>query len=111
MILLKRQNYLFLNKGNKMEHLTEDTFQEKTNNGKVLLQFTAEWCGPCKKLSPLVEELTINKFKVDVDDCTNLSKKFSIRSVPTLVLLENGVEVKRFTGLMKKNDLDSFVNG
>jgi|LakMenEpi03Aug12_release.lakeMendotaPanAssembly.Ray.scaffolds.fasta_scaffold1589623_2 thioredoxin 1 len=93
-----------------MKFLTEKNFEQETKSGKVLLQFTASWCGPCKALSPIVEALEFTKFKVDVDDAPELLKKFNVRSVPTLVLLNDGKEIKRKVGLLKKEELESFVN-
>lgn len=94
-----------------MEYLKDDNFDSKTSTGKVLIQFSAEWCGPCKILSPTVEKLeNIIKFKVDVDDCPETSKKFKIRSVPTLILIENGVEKARKVGVLSKDMLESFVS-
>ena len=93
-----------------MELLNSANFEEKTSSGKVLLQFTATWCGPCKTLTPFVEALNITKFKVDADDAPELLRKFNVRAVPTLVLLENGVEKSRKVGLIKKDDLESFIN-
>lgn len=94
-----------------MENLTDSNFVEKTSGDKVLVQFSAGWCGPCKILTPLVESISFDlKFKVDVDACPETSKMFNIRSVPTLVLLKNGVEVARKVGAVNKTILEAFVN-
>jgi len=93
-----------------MEHLVDSNFDEKIKSGKVLIQFTATWCGPCKALTPLVESLEITKFKVDADDAPDLLRKFGIRSVPTLILFKDGQEVSRKVGLLKKEALEAFIN-
>jgi thioredoxin 1 len=67
---------------------------------KQILYFTASWCQPCKMLSPTMESLReqINYNKIDVDSGSDLIVKYKIRSVPTLVLVENGVEITRMSG-------------
>jgi thioredoxin 1 len=67
---------------------------------KQILYFTSSWCQPCKMLSPTMESLRgqINYNKIDVDSGSDLIVKYKIRSVPTLVLVENGVEITRMSG-------------
>lgn len=76
--------------------------------------FTADWCNPCKKVRPIVEEInreTSVKFQIiDVDSEPELVKRFEIRSVPTFILIENNKEVKRITGAQTKDQLESFIN-
>lgn len=78
---------------------------------KEILKFSAAWCGPCKMLSKIIEgtELGIPVREVDIDDQFELANTYSIRSVPTLVLLEDGVEVKRKSGVMQSNELLDFI--
>ena len=80
---------------------------------KQILYFSAPWCGPCKTLAPIVSELSsqINVQKINVDTDTELSSKFGIRSVPTLVLVENDQENGRKIGLQTKQDILNFYNG
>ncbi len=79
-----------------------------------VLYFTADWCNPCKKVKPIVEEInkdSITKFQIiDVDLEMELAKKFEIRSVPTFILLESGKEIKRITGAQTKGQLEEFIN-
>ncbi len=76
--------------------------------------FTADWCNPCKKVRPIVEEInreSINKFKIiDVDSEMELVKRFEIRSVPTFILLKDGIEIKRITGAQTREQLEDFIN-
>lgn len=79
-------------------HATDDTFNELVNNKKVIVDFFATWCGPCKMLSLVLDQLSneyenITFVKVDVDKCHEVSKKYGIMSVPTLILFENGKKV------------------
>ena len=80
---------------------------------KTMLYFSAPWCGPCKTLAPIVNELSsqINVRKINVDNDTELASKFGIRSVPTLVLVENDHVVGRKIVLQTKQDILNFYNG
>jgi thioredoxin-like negative regulator of GroEL len=79
-----------------------------------VLYFTADWCNPCKKVKPIVEEMnreSTTRFQlVDVDSEMELVKRFEIRSVPTFILIEDGKEVKRTTGAQTRGQLEEFVN-
>ena len=80
---------------------------------KQILYFSAPWCGPCKQLGPVMESLSgqINYRKINVDNDTELSTKYSVRNIPTLVLLKNGETVNRTTGLQSKQQILDFYNG
>ena len=79
-----------------------------------VLYFTADWCGPCKKVRPIVEELNRDqseiKFQlIDVDSEGELARKFEVRSIPTFIKIEDGKEVARVTGAQTKKDLEKFI--
>ena len=81
---------------------------------KEVLKFSASWCGPCKMLAMTVKELddnTVPITDVDIDENLELATKYGIRGVPTLVLLENGNEVKRVSGALTLPKLKEFING
>ena len=80
---------------------------------KEILYFSANWCGPCKQLGPIMESLSgqINYKKINVDNDTELSTKYGVRNIPTLVLLDNGEAVNRTTGLQSKQQILDFYNG
>ena len=80
---------------------------------KEILYFTGVWCSPCKQLGPIMDSLQgqINFRKIDVDNDTELSVKYGVRNIPTLVLLENGEAVNRTTGLQSKQQILNFYNG
>jgi len=80
---------------------------------KQILYFSAPWCGPCKQLGPIMESLSgqINYRKINVDNDTELSTKYGVRNIPTLVLLDNGEAVNRTTGLQSKQQILDFYNG
>jgi thiol-disulfide isomerase/thioredoxin len=80
-----------------------------------ILYFTADWCHPCKKVKPIVEELNREsadvKFQViDADLELELVKSFEVRSVPTFIVLEDGVEIKRTSGAQTRQQLESLMS-
>lgn len=80
---------------------------------KKILYFSAAWCGPCKTLGPIMESLSgqINYEKIDVDKNQNLSIKYSVRNIPTLVLVKDGEVQGRLVGLQTKEQILDFYNG
>jgi thioredoxin 1 len=81
---------------------------------KTILYFTASWCGPCKALAPRMEKLSnqINYRKIDVDSNQDLSMKYGVRNVPSLVLVdENGTELNRMVGVHPDETILNFYNG
>ena len=80
---------------------------------KEILYFSAPWCAPCKQLGPVMESLSgqINYRKINVDNDTELSVKYGVRNVPTLVLLKNGEAVGKLSGLQQKEAILNFYNG
>lgn len=82
---------------------------------KHAFYFTAEWCGPCKRVRPIVEEVNRDsaiKFQIiDADDNLNLCKKYSITSIPTFILIEDEKEISRMSGAKTKKELEDFLNG
>ena len=77
---------------------------------KKILYFSAAWCGPCKMLGPIMESLSdqINYEKIDVDSNQDLSIKYGVRNIPTLVLVENEEAVRKLTGLQQKEAILEF---
>lgn len=81
---------------------------------KTVFYFTADWCQPCKKVKPIVEDMKKDGFEfqmIDADYEQLLVKQFQIKSVPTFILLDNGTEINRMTGAKTREELESFING
>ena len=82
---------------------------------KTIFYFTAEWCSPCKRTRPIVEELNRDQSTahfqiIDVDVNLELVKNFDIKSVPTFILFEKGTEIKRVTGGQTREQLEELIN-
>jgi len=80
---------------------------------KHVFYFTADWCCPCKKVRPIVEELIKDGYSfqiIDVDLEKELAKNFEISSIPTFILFKNEKSIKRISGVQTKNQLESFIN-
>ena len=94
-----------------MIHLEKEDFNELISNGFHLVDFYAEWCGPCKMLAPILEEMADNVdiIKVNVDEHEDLAREYGVMSIPTLVLLEKGKEVKRNIGFLPKEEIEKFL--
>ena len=90
-------------------------FDDAIKEGVVLVDFFATWCGPCKMLSPLLEEIAEeNKdllvLKIDVDEVSELAARFGIQAIPTLMLFKNGQRIETRMGYQNKNQLVAFIN-
>ena len=93
-------------------HLEKETdFSKLVKEDKILVDFFATWCGPCRMLAPVLEkaESNIKVVKVDTDKFDDLAREYGVMSIPTLVLLEKGKEVKRNIGFIDKNNLETFL--
>lgn len=103
---------------NKMQVITvtEKNFEDEVLKSEktVLIDFYADWCGPCKILSPIVDEVAeenekIKVVKINIDQEENLAVEYQILSIPTLVVIKNGKEVKRSVGVVDKEEILDLV--
>ncbi len=99
-------------------HINDQNFDQEVLQSKspVLVDFAAEWCGPCKRLAPVIEELATDfhgKAKVahlDVDESQETAAKFNIMSVPTILFFKGGKQVDQLVGLVPKKNLAEKIN-
>lgn len=94
---------------------SERELEEYISKGDVLLDFFATWCGPCRMLTPIFEELDDNGFdkqilKIDVDELQEIAIKYQIQAIPTLIYFKDGEIKNRFTGFMRKEQIIDFCN-
>lgn len=94
-------------------HGNEDSFNDLVKDGIVLVDFFATWCGPCKMLGPVLEEIASTKdfkiVKIDVDECQSLARNYGIMSVPTLMIFKNGQLTDQKSGFLPKERLIEWV--
>lgn len=87
----------------------EEDFNNLIQN-RVLVDFYADWCGPCKRLGTILEEIdTIDVLKVNVDLFQNISNKYGVMSIPTIIIFDKGNEIKKSIGFKTKNELLEFI--
>ena len=100
----------------KIVQLDDNNFQEVAEQGVVLVDFFAEWCGPCRMLTPVLEQLAVKLEgkakigKLDMDHSQKVTSQFEVTSVPTIVVLNNGKEVERVVGLRDLETLEGMVS-
>lgn len=98
------------------QELTDDNFDSVINNNDlVLVDFWAEWCGPCKVIAPIIEEIggeynDVVIGKLDVDNNDDITQKFKIKSIPTLKLFKNGEQVDELSGSQTKDKIKEMID-
>lgn len=99
-----------------IKHLDDQNFAEGISSGLVLVDFFADWCGPCKQLTPILEELAqeigeqATVAKLDIDRSLKTTSSFEVTSVPTLILFKDGKEAQRVVGLKNKETLKKLIS-
>ena len=98
-----------------MEQIKKEEFNEKIKEGNVLIDCYADWCGPCRMLGPILEEVSnevesYNFYKLNVDEAEDIARQFGIMSIPTMLIFENGELKQKLVGLMSKEEVKKVLN-
>ena len=96
--------------------LDSNNFKDFISNGKVLVDFNADWCGPCRMLAPVLERVSEKKEEVkfaslNIDENESIASKYNIYSIPCLIMFDNGKEIKRKVGFMNEDEVGAFIDG
>ena len=102
---------------NSISHLTDETFEEEViqSNIPVLVDYWAEWCGPCKMIAPILDSLTdvysgkLKIAKLNIDDNQKTPQKYGVRGIPTLMIFKNGNVEATKVGALSKSQLTAFI--
>lgn len=102
----------------KVINVNESNFQEEVLNSKikVLIDFNAEWCGPCRMLAPVLDKYAeehdnVKIVSINVDESNELARKYNVFSIPCLVVIKDGKELDRTVGLISRTELDDLIGG
>jgi thioredoxin 1 len=99
-----------------IKHLAEDTFQSQTAKGTILVDFYADWCAPCRMMTPVLERVAqelkgkVVIAKLDIEQAQNTAASFQVTSIPTLILFNGGKEVGRLVGLKDAQSIKDFIS-
>jgi thioredoxin 1 len=112
----RRKKYKEINKMSALKINKEEFEKIRNSEGVVLLDFYADWCGPCRMVSPIIEEIAkersdIKVGKINVDEERDLASEFSVYSIPTLVVLKDGEVINRAQGARPKAAILSLIDG
>lgn len=96
----------------KIENI--EKYNELMTEKTAVIDFFAEWCGPCRMLTPIIEELShshpeYNLYKLDIDNFSDLAEKHNVQAVPTIIFFKNGVEVDRVSGFVPAETLEERI--
>ena len=93
-----------------IKYLEEENLEELVKSDLVIVDFYAEWCGPCKMLGKVLEGMDYNIIKVNTDKFPNLAQKHGIMSIPTVFIYKDGEMVNKFIGFKNKEEIEEIIN-
>ena len=101
---------------NSIKHLDESSFESEISSGVTLVDFFAEWCAPCRMLTPVLEEIAAEYgekasiAKLDIDNAQQVTAQFQVTSVPTMIIFKDGQEVNRVIGIKDGDSIKDMLN-
>jgi len=97
--------------------ITNENFEKEVLNSDktTIVDFYADWCGPCKMMSPIIDKIakendSIKVCKLNVDEAQDIAVKYNVMSIPTIIVFKNGMEFKRFVGVTSKDNILNALN-
>ena len=92
-----------------IKYLKNENFEDLVKDGVTLVDFYADWCGPCKMMGEILEKTNFNILKINTDEHNELALKFGVMSIPTLFLFKDGVLVDKLIGLQSLEEINNFM--
>ena len=93
-----------------IKYLENEKINDLVKEGITLVDFYADWCGPCKMLGAVLENMDINVVKINTDTHQELAKEYGVMSIPTVYIYKNGEEVSKFIGFKSKEEINEIIS-
>ena len=93
-----------------IKYLNNEDLDSLISNDITLVDFYADWCGPCKMLGTVLEQINTNIIKINVDEHQELAQKFGVMSIPTVIIYKDKKEVNKFIGFKSKDEINDLIN-